>query len=150
MARLLRIYPDMTFTEKTVRTEQDKIIVEKKYTPAFKIGTSVFKERSKPFLTRILFFWKKPRNLLLLVDGSPLATHLENIRDVDENGQITTKPALAFNFGTMKESLDFIDKVVRKSKADTKPISNTQFLVLALLLGAVLMFQFMIMKGITL
>ena len=140
MTNLIRIYPDMTFTEKKVKTWEDKIQLDKHYTPEFKIGTSVFKERAFNPLKKILMFWKKPRNLLLLVDACPSAVHLEGSNP---------HPALAFNFGTMKDTEKFLYKVVAKSKSESKPISNTQFLVLALLLGAVLMFQFMLMKGIT-
>lgn len=142
MVKLLRLFPDMTFEEKNRRTEQDKIKISKEYTPSFKIGTSVFRERPRPFLIRLLVFWKRPRNLALIIDGAPQSMSLEV-----ERGD---KPALSFNFGTMKDTIKFVYQIVAKSKGEQKPISNTQFLVLALLLGAVLMFQFMLMKGVKL
>src|SRR4030042_3881618 len=140
MVRLLQVYPDMTFIEKTVKTKENKIIITKDYTPEYKIGTSVFRERSSSLLKRIIFFWKKPRNMVLLVNGAPTAVHLEGGNP---------HPALAFNFGTMDDSIKFLKKVTYKSIADRKPIRNNQFLVIVLMIGAVLMFQFMIMKGVT-
>jgi len=140
MTNLIRIYPDMTFIEKKVKTFENKALIDKDYTPEFKIGTSVFKERAFNPIKKVLMFWKKPRNILLLVDGCPTMMHLEGSNP---------HPALAFNFGTMNDTKAFIKKVTYKSIADRKAISNNQFLVLALLLGTVLMFQFMMMKGIT-
>lgn len=140
MVKLLRLFLDMTFEEKNRRIEQDKIKITKEYTANFKMGTSVFRERPRPLLIRLLLFWKKPRNLALIIDGSPQTMSLEVEKD--------NKPALSFNFGTMKDTARFVYQIVAKSKGEQKPISNMQFLVLALLLGAVLMFQFMIMKGV--
>jgi len=143
MVKVITLYQDITFTETRKKTEQDKLIISKKplLTQTFKTGTSVFRERPFNPLKRVFMFWKKRRDLMIIVDGNSTALNLEL-----KEGQ---KPTYNFNFGTIKEAQEFIDKSNRKSRADSKPISTNQFLVLALLLGAVLMFQFMNMKGVT-
>jgi hypothetical protein len=145
MAKLLRLYTDMSFEEKTVKVSEDKIILrrgETDYTPSFGIGKSVFREKRK---ISFLMPWKRPRNLIILLDGAPQAISLESTPG--ENGE-PLRPALALNFGTLKDAKRFIYKMVAKSKADQKPITNMQFTVMAILIGAVLVFQFMIMKGV--
>ena len=137
MPTVIRIFPDMTFEETKRRTREDKIIIDKDYTPEFKIGTGVFIERMT-FLKRLML--KRKRNLILLVDGAPMATHLEGSNP---------HPALAFDFGTREDTQKFLYKIVAKSKADQKPISNMQFTILAVLIGIVVVFQFMLMKGVT-
>lgn len=138
MVKLLRLYPDMTFEEKRAKTSQDKITVDKDVTVDFEMGTSIFKERRKP----IDYFkpWKRSRQLAILLDGTPTALSLRPLPD--------DKLSLAFDFGTIKDTVKFIYKIVAKSKSDQKPISNTQFMVLALLIGAVVVFQMMMLKGV--
>ena len=142
MPRVIRLYQDMTFEEKTIKAEENNLKINKDYNAKFKLGVSVFKERPFKILQRVLIFWKKRRNLFILLDGCPSTFSLEP----SKNGK---EPALNLNFGSMTDTTKFIHKVVAKSKAEGKPMSNTQFMVLALLVGAVLMFQFMIMKGVT-
>lgn len=150
MVKTIILYPDMSFVERTVKTEEDKLKINKNYTPSFQLGKSVFKEKPKPFLKRLLMFWKWPRNLTILVAGSPNATSLELYDGIDENGVHQLKPALCLNFGTLEDAIKFLKKVTLKSIADRKQMSNTQFFVLALLIVGVLAFQFMIMKGVKL
>lgn len=155
MPKIIRLYLDNTFEEKYVATEQDKIILhrkEKDYTPTFIPGKSVFREKPFNFLKRILMFWKKPRNLIILLDGAPKALTLDlpdNFdRDKDPSDLMDTDLVLGFNFGTLKDLKRFVYKVVAKSKADQKPISNMMFTVLVVILSLVLVFQILLMKGV--
>lgn len=150
MVKTIILYPDMSFIEKTVKTEEDKLKITKDYRPSFQLGKSVFKERPKSLLKRLLIFWKRQRNLTILVAGSPSATNLEMYDSIDEQGIHQLKPALCLNFGTLDDAVKFLKKVTLKSIADRKQMSNTQFFVLALLIVGVLAFQFMIMKGVKL
>ena len=140
MTNLIRLFQDMTFNERKVKIKENKILIDKNYTPDFILGTSVFRERPKPFLIRLITFWKRPRNLLVLVDGASRAAQLL--------GDEENHPALAFSFGDRQDAERFLYKIVAKSKADQKPLSNFQFILLALLIGMVVVLQFMLMKGV--
>ena len=143
MPKLIRLFQDMTFEEKKIKAEENNLKINNDYSAKFKLGVSVFKERPFNFLKRILMFWKKPRSLFILLDGCPETFSLEQPKEGE-------RPALNLNFGSVRDAVKFINKVVNKSKADTKSMSNMQFIVIALLIIMVLMFQFLIMKGITL
>lgn len=137
MVSIIRLFPDMTFEERTVKTQSDQFKVGENKIISFKIGTSVFKERRSRF--QRLKFWKKRRNLLLWVNDTPSAMHLEGSNP---------HPALTIPWGTEKDISKMINRVVNKSKAEQKPISNTQFFVLAILGILNLVFMFMLMRGV--
>lgn len=149
MVNLIRLFPDMTFEELSKRTAENKVLMDKDYQPDFKIGASVFRERPQNVLKRYVFFWKKARNLMILIDGNPSAIDFINpaLNGPPEAGK--QKPWLGLNFGSEKDTKRFIAKLMAKAKVDQKPMSNFQFLGIAGLLIAVLMFQFLLMKGIT-
>lgn len=87
---------------------------------------------------------------MLLLDGTPEAVtlDLDHLVKNDSTGQVKEHPALNFQFGDMKDTQQFIYKIVAKSKADQKPMSTTMFTILAILIGIVVVFQFMLMKGV--
>jgi len=136
----------MTFSEIKTKAEENKIVVDKNYTPTFKMGTSIFRERKTKFSR--LKFWKRSRNLAILIDGCPKVTHLEEI-SLDPKDKSLTTPALAFEFGTRMDTIRFIYKLIAKSKAEHKPISNMQFLVLTILLVVIVVFQILLMRGVS-
>jgi len=70
----LILYPDMTFEEKKVKTDATNVVIDKHYSPSFSMGRSVFKEVDIPRLK----FWRKPRNIIILVDGSDRAMELHD------------------------------------------------------------------------
>lgn len=145
MVKIIKLYPDMTFQEKNYKSEQDKIIFDKKTneTANFKLGKSMFRER-RSFLDK-LKFWKRTRSLCIHLDGCPEVLSLEERNEIEGEG---TKPALYFNFGTRKDTATFIYKLGAKSMVDIKPISNTMFLILCILIGVVIVFQFLLMRGV--
>ena len=146
MVNLIRLYLDMTFSETKTKAEENKIVVDKNYTPTFKMGTSIFRERKTKFSR--LKFWKRRRNLVILIDGCPRVTHLEEI-PLSTNDKGLTTPALAFEFGTRSDTTKFIYKLIAKSKAELKSMSNTQFLILAFLCGIIVVFQILLMRGVS-
>lgn len=147
MVNLIRLYQDFTFIEKKIQAEENKLTVDKKneYVAKFKAG-SIFRER-RTFLQRMMV-WRKPRNLVILLDGCPTALSLEQ-EFFKHEGTEEPKPALNLNFGTLKDTKKFIVKLILKTKADLKPISNMQFIVIAVLLAMVLVFQILLMRGVT-
>lgn len=152
MVKVLRIYLDQTFTEKNAKIEQDKLILkrsEKDYTPEFSPGRSVFKERPFPIALKMIKFWKKRRTLILLLDGQPKAVTLDPPEAKDDKEIKDEDYKLSFSFGTLATVKRFIYKLVAKSKAEQKPISNIQFTILAIFLGIIVVFQLLIMKGVT-
>jgi hypothetical protein len=126
----------MTYLRKKRKIQDDKIIVSKKdnYTPSLTLGASVFRERKPAWK-----FWSRGKDICILMDGSPKALTLDP-KDV---------PALNLQFGTKEETTRFISKVVAKSKADQKPITNMQFMMIAMLLVIVVVLQVMAMRGAT-
>lgn len=140
MVSIIRLFTDKTFEETKKTPKDNKLPISNIYTPEFGEGESVFKERLSA--SNKFKFWKKQRNLIILVDGCPKATEL---RITASEGE---KPCLYFNFGTMKEAWAYIAKVVAKSKADQKPISTWQFVILAVMMGGIIALQFALMKGV--
>ncbi len=140
MVSIIRLFLDKTFEEIKKTPKENKLPISPAYIPGFGEGASVFRERLSA--QNKFMFWKKPRNLVILVDGCPKATELK-IGNADGD-----KPCLYFNFGTMKEAWAYIAKVVAKSKADQKPIQTWQFVVLAVMIGGIIALQFALMKGV--
>lgn len=136
MVTLIRLYPDMTYLRKKRKIQDDKIIVSKKddYKLSLTMGASVFRERKPAWK-----FWRSGKDIAILMDGSPKALTLDP-KDA---------PTLNLQFGTKEDTKKFITRVVAKSKADQKPITNIQFLIIAMLLGLVVVLQFMAMRGAT-
>lgn len=137
----------MTFSETRTKAEENKILVDRHYNPTFKMGTSIFRERKTKYSR--FKFWKRPRNMAILIDGSPKVTHLEEIPLNPKDDQSLKTPALAFEFGTRKDTQKFIYKLIAKSKAEQKPISNMQFLILTILLVVIVVFQILLMRGVS-
>lgn len=136
MVTLIRLFQDMTYIRKKRKVQDDKVLVSRKenYTPSLTLGTSIFKER-KPFWK----FWTHGKDIAILLDG---CNHVLTLEKSEE------KPSLNLQFGTKEETVRFISKVVAKSKADQKPITNFQFLIMAMLLGLIVVLQFMAMRGV--
>jgi len=129
----LILYPDMTFEEKKVKTDATNVIIDKHYSPSFSMGRSVFKEIDIPRLK----FWRKPRNIIILVDGSDRAMELHD----SATGEVE------IGHWTRKEKEKFVRKIVAKSVARQRAISMGHFVILALMIGVVIILQIMLMKG---
>jgi hypothetical protein len=134
MVSLIRLYQDMTYIRKKRPTQDNKILVSKKeeYQAEITMGASIFRERKPSWK-----FWTHGKDIAILLDGCPKVLTLEPLQG---------KPALNLQFGSREDTNKFINKVVNKSKADTKPITNLQFIVLAMLIGIVVVLQIIIMQ----
>lgn len=130
----LILHPDMTFEEKKKKTESTNIDMGKDYKPSFSMGRSVFKEIG---ISR-LKFWRRSRNLIILLKGAHKAFELHD----------SATHELDANYWTMKEKQDFIKKLIAKSKAAQRAISLSHFVILAILLMVVIALQLALMKGI--
>lgn len=128
------LHPDMTFEEKRRKTESTEIDLGDDYKPSFSMGRSVFKETGVSRLK----FWKKPRNLLILLFGAHRAFELHD----------GTTKELEPNYWSMKEKQKFIKKLIAKSKAAQRAITLSHFIILAILLGVVIALQLALMRGI--
>jgi hypothetical protein len=149
MVHLIRLYQDLTYIRKKRKVQDNKLLVSKKegYTPDISQGMSIFKERKPAWK-----FWRGGKDIAILLDGCPKALTLESPKpQYDTDGKLlsTGEPSLNLQFGTREDTKRFISKVVAKDKADQKPITNIQFIIIAMLLGLVLVLQFMSMRGTT-
>lgn len=129
---VLKINADMTFTEKTRKTEKNSVKMSKTQSPSFSVGKSVFKEEEH----RWWQFWKKRRNLLLWLDGAGKCFELASPKKIEPN------------FWTDEEKEKFIAKTVAKSKSEQKPFSTAQFFLLVALGIGVILLQIISMRGV--
>lgn len=142
-ANVLELRPDMTFSELKRKTEADNVKISENDSPSFKVGKSVFRETFSLSWRRFLPFGKKkPRNLILHLEGA------NSCFDLD----ITAKELESYkhHLWNKKEKEKFISKVIAKSKAEQKMISTTHFLILAIMLGVIVVLQFLIVRGLRL
>lgn len=128
------LHPDMTFEEKKKKTESTEIDLGNDYKPSFKIGRSVFKEINVSRLK----FWRKPRNLIILLFGAHQAFELHDGKTQE----------IEPNYWSMKEKQKFIKKLIAKSKAAQRAISLSHFIILAILLVVIIVLQLALMRGI--
>lgn len=126
--------PTMTFKEKKIKTESTELNMDKNYKPSFSPGRSVFRETGVSRLK----FWRKPRNLIILLDGAMKAFELHD----------TATEKIEANYWTRKEKEKFINKLIAKSKAAQKVISTWQFAVIMLGLVFIVILQILILRGI--
>jgi len=131
-ADIITLNPDMTFSEKTRKTQETEIKFKGDYTPTFSPGLSVFSETGIPKWK----FWRKHRKLIVILDGAAKAFELK------------TPKTLSPSYWTREERRKFVAKVVAKSKAEQKPMTNWQFGILALMVGIGLLIQFLVARRI--
>lgn len=135
---VLRLFPEQTFEEKKKKTEETHILgiksKVKDYEPTFSLGKSVFTETN----ISMFKFWKNPRKLVILMDGS-FQTYSVDSKD--------DKPYISSNFGTLEERTTFTVKTIKKARAEMREMGNLN-VVLIILLIVVLATQIMIMKGV--
>lgn len=115
--KALILKPDMTFIEKNVRTKQNFMRLAKNDLVSFNMGKSVFRERLR--ISQRWRFWKKRRNLILVLEGANKAFELVyDPPQPDEKGNLQDplvwiQPS-AF---TKSEADDFISKLYAKQSA---------------------------------
>jgi hypothetical protein len=131
-ANILILNPDLTFTEKRQKTQETEIKFKNDYAPTFSPGLSVFSETGIPKWK----FWRTHRKLILILDGAAKAFEMK------------TPKKLEPNYWTTEERRKFVAKVVAKSKAEQKPMSNWQFVILALMVGLGLLIQFLVARRV--
>lgn len=126
--------PDMTYSEKNTKTEGKHLIINRKHwTPTFTLGRSVFRK-----LTSKWRFWQRTNNLVLVLDEAQQCFELHD----------GTTKELEPHIWTMKEIRKYVAKILAKSKAEQKIINTTHFIILAVMIAGVLVFQFFIMRGL--
>ena len=148
MVKVIRLFGDMTFEEKRSKAKETKLQIEKEYEVDFAIGRSVFIERWK-FINRLMF-WRRRRQMVFLNDGSNECMNMasETVPSEKNPGCVEIRPSLSFNFGTRDETRRYVAKVIAKAKADQKPLSTNQFIIIIALLAVIAMLQVMVMKGV--
>lgn len=141
-ANVIELRPDMTFSELKRKTEADNLLLTNDDSPSFKIGTSVFTETfSRSWLRKIIpFFKKRPRNLILHLEGANSCFSLEATKEQLES--------YIHHLWSKREKEKFVAKISAKRKAEQKAISTTYFLVLAMMLGIVIVIQILIARGV--
>jgi len=122
---VLILNPDMTFKEKRHKTSEDRIHIKREWNPQFSPGKSVFSEVG----IRRWRFWRRARKLIVLADGSLQAFELQ----INNPGENELKP----HYWDLKEIRKFVAKVLAKSKAQQRSISNTQLIMILAGLGII-------------
>jgi len=125
----------MTYKEKNVKTEGINLIINRKHwTPSFTLGRSVFRR-----LTSKWRFWQRSNNLVLVLDEAETCFSLHDgvAKEIDVG-----------NPWTRKALRKYVAKIVAKQKAEQKIINTTHFVILAVMIAGVMVFQFFIMRGL--
>lgn len=144
MPRLITLFADMTFKEKKTKSQEDNLPISKDKSVKFSLGQSIFTER----LTTLdyLKIWKRRRSIAIMLDGSDKVMHLE--KELNEDGTVKTL-AFSLEYGTAKAAESMVARTAAKNTVEKKPLSNTQFIVIAVLLGLVVVLQLMMLRGVT-
>lgn len=113
----LILKPDMTFIEKKVRTKQNLMRLGKNDLASFNMGKSVFRERLR--ISQRWKFWRKRRNLILILEGSNSAFELAYDPPKPEDPSNREDPLVwiqpsAF---TKEQAEEFISKLYAKQSA---------------------------------
>lgn len=131
-SRIILLRPNMTFEEKSVKTSETKLLLDKDINPSFTPGRSVFHETG---ISRIKF-WKSKRKLIILAEGSMQAfEYFEN-------------PGLVPHWWTLAEAKKFVAQMIAKTKGQMKPFSNWQVIAICGLLVFVIVLQLMSLRVI--
>jgi len=121
--RAIKLNLNRTFEEKGFDCDRN-IVKDGKNTVAFE-PMNVFSEKKTKVLGIIPRFWKSARNLILFVDGAVNALKFAEVTE-------EMKP-----FWTQDEEKKLVKREMKKSLAEHKPITWTQFVILLLPLFAI-------------
>lgn len=128
-ATVIELNADMTFRERKRKTEENHIKVSKNKSPSFVIGRSIFRELI-PFWKKVLLF-KRSRNLILYFTGANSCFSVSKQSLNSYESQLWSE----------KEKEDYVNKLIAKSRAELKPMSNFQFFIIGGLLVAILLIE---------
>lgn len=139
-ATVIELNADMTFKEVLKATDENSVKISSGSTPSFSLGRSVFREikdplnwkRYIPFMLRN----RKPRNLILHLNGANSCFELSDKLKSNQD-----------HLWSKKEKEKFVSKIIAKSKSEQKLIDTTQFYIILVCLGLVILLQIIIGRG---
>lgn len=115
--------PTRTYKTAGVNTKGDKLQIKKDYTPNF-TPLSIFQEEKSPII-----FWRSAKRIVLLVENAKAALDFAS-----EKGKMKSTD-LSY-YWSPEELREYIKKLAKKAAVETKPMSQSMYMVL-LIVGVV-------------
>jgi hypothetical protein len=127
--------PDRTYATGQFKTDGNKLKIKEGYTPNFKTE-DIFEER-KPGIK----FWRNPKRILFMVANANKTVSWKT----GESGEL--KPTDLWYNWTPKEIQVFVNKLAKKAAVATRPMSQTMFIILAIIGVISILIQIYSMTG---
>lgn len=124
---VVMLKPTRTYKTGSVKTDGDKLKVKDGYQPNF-TPLSIFQEEKSPMI-----FWRSAKRLIFLVENSNKALSFP----LTLEGEL--EPTDLMYHWTPHEIREYVKKLAKKAAVETKPMSQSMFIILLILTAGSMM-----------